>query len=300
MEWKDSLPTCRRLAERLGVDLLVVQRKAGGMMERWEARWESSKRRYINLETVAVVLPWSTATMRFCTSELKNDVICSVLKKRWPGKKILSVTGIRAEESVNRSRAPISQVNPKLAGGLNWNAILNWTLAEVLEYCKEQDFLLHEAYRIYGSTRVSCVFCILAAGRDLIAGATCKDNQGIYCRMCDLELDSTFAFREKSWLSDLRPDLLTWQQRMLLPLAKKGAGTRQALEFRIPKHMRYVKGWPTALPTQAEAEMLADVRKRMEDIISVDCKYTTAGDVIARYQELMDIQQLKKRNAITI
>jgi hypothetical protein len=38
------------------------------MVERWESRWESSVRRYAALETVTLVLPWSTPSMRFCTS----------------------------------------------------------------------------------------------------------------------------------------------------------------------------------------------------------------------------------------
>jgi tRNA(Ile)-lysidine synthase TilS/MesJ len=65
VEWNDSLPTCERLAAHLQCELIVVRRKAGGMMERWESRWASSVRRYAALETVTLVLPWSTPSMRF-------------------------------------------------------------------------------------------------------------------------------------------------------------------------------------------------------------------------------------------
>ncbi len=61
VEWNASLPVCEKLAAHLGAELIVVRRKAGGLMERWEARWQSSLRRYINLETVALVLPWLQA-----------------------------------------------------------------------------------------------------------------------------------------------------------------------------------------------------------------------------------------------
>ena len=43
--------------------------------------------------------------MRFCTSELKTAVICRELVKRFPGRQILSVTGIRRQESAGRAKA---------------------------------------------------------------------------------------------------------------------------------------------------------------------------------------------------
>jgi hypothetical protein len=33
VEWADSLPTCQQLSEHLGVDLVTVRRKQGGLME---------------------------------------------------------------------------------------------------------------------------------------------------------------------------------------------------------------------------------------------------------------------------
>jgi 3'-phosphoadenosine 5'-phosphosulfate sulfotransferase (PAPS reductase)/FAD synthetase len=34
-EWRQSLPVCERLAARLGVELVLVRRQAGDMMDRW-------------------------------------------------------------------------------------------------------------------------------------------------------------------------------------------------------------------------------------------------------------------------
>jgi 3'-phosphoadenosine 5'-phosphosulfate sulfotransferase (PAPS reductase)/FAD synthetase len=52
--------------------------------------------------------------MRFCTSELKTAIICRELVRRFPGQTILSVSGIRREESTKRKLAPIVKVQPKL------------------------------------------------------------------------------------------------------------------------------------------------------------------------------------------
>ena len=47
--------------------------------------------------------------MRFCTSELKIDVITRALKKRFPAMDILNVAGIRREESTARKKKPVSR-----------------------------------------------------------------------------------------------------------------------------------------------------------------------------------------------
>ena len=50
VEWEDSLLICERLTERLGVELVVVRRNAGDMMDRWLSRWAANVARYANLE----------------------------------------------------------------------------------------------------------------------------------------------------------------------------------------------------------------------------------------------------------
>ncbi|MBN8821295.1 MULTISPECIES: hypothetical protein [unclassified Spirosoma] len=70
-EWKDSLPTCERLADQLKTELVVVRRQAGDMMDRWLTRWANNVERYVNLECVKLILPWSTPAMRFMTSALR-------------------------------------------------------------------------------------------------------------------------------------------------------------------------------------------------------------------------------------
>ena len=42
VEWKDSAPSCERLAAHLGLELMTVNRKAGDMMDRWEREEEEA------------------------------------------------------------------------------------------------------------------------------------------------------------------------------------------------------------------------------------------------------------------
>jgi 3'-phosphoadenosine 5'-phosphosulfate sulfotransferase (PAPS reductase)/FAD synthetase len=300
-EWKDSGPTCERLAKRLGWELIVVRRKAGDMLQRWEDRWKANVERYVNLECVKLILPWSTASMRFCTAELKRDVICADLVKRFGGKIIISASGIRRDESTARSKSPNTKPQIKLTSqkwktsGFDWHPIAGWTKEEVIHYCeKTKRFPLHEAYTKYGSSRVSCAFCILGSKADLRAAAGCEDNHDLYRLMCELEIVSTFSFKENDWLSDVALGLLTKDQFARLAVSKAMAEKRQEAEARIPKHLEYETGWPTCIPTLKEAELLADVRNAVAAAVGLEIKYKIPRTIIARYEELM-AEKLKKQ-----
>jgi 3'-phosphoadenosine 5'-phosphosulfate sulfotransferase (PAPS reductase)/FAD synthetase len=293
VEWRESLPLCERLAARLGLELLVVRREAGDMMDRWLTRWDNNLTRYRDLSCVKVILPWSTPSMRFCTSELKVAIICRALTKRFPGRTIVSASGIRRDESSARSKAPISHEQPKLTSkthrttGLDWHPILHWTLGDVITSHEYLGFALHEAYTRYGMSRVSCAYCIMSNTADLKASTTCPDNADLYREMVDLEIASTFAFQGAKWLGDVAPHLLNEQQREALRLAKRRAEIREAIEARVPTHLLYTKGWPHVLPTQAEAVMLAEVRREVAGALGITVGYTTPEAILLRYEYLM-------------
>lgn len=303
VEWSDSLPTCRRLAERLRLELLIAKRAAGGMMKRWQKRWSNNVVRYVNLECVKVILPWSTPAMRFCTSELKSAPMASALVKRFPGTTIVSACGIRRQESDARSNALTSKPNTRLVSkkhrttGVDWNPIAAWTDLDVYAFCADRDFCLHDGYTRYGMSRISCRFCIMAKRSDLIASATCEDNAPVYREMVALEIRSTFAFQGSHWLGDVAPHLLDAGTLYLLQTAKTRGARRAAIEKRIPKHLLYTKGWPTVMPTPDEAAELAAMRVEVGELLGLDVKYTTPETVSARYAELMaaNARRLTKR-----
>lgn len=293
VEWQDSKPSCDRLAAHLNMELQTVARAAGGMMERWESRWASSKRRYLALECVKVILPWSTPSMRFCTSELKTSVICSALKKRWGKQPIISAIGIRAEESPNRAKMPIAKENKKLPkGSLDWNPILHWKKEEVFQEIAAAGLPLHEAYTKFGSTRVSCVLCILGSANDFQAALKDERNHPIYHNMCELEAESAFAFQSGKWLMDLDNRHATASQK-----AKKKADLRQTIEKEIPKHLEFTKGWPETMPTAEEAQKLAGIRKEICLLYGWEPTFSTPDEISSRYRELFSAKLRKEGNA---
>jgi hypothetical protein len=231
--------------------------------------------------------------MRFCTSELKTAIICRDLARRFPGQAILSVTGLRREESAQRARLAITAPQPKLTSvtyatsGLDWRPLLDWTRVDVPACHQVYDFPLHDAYTVYGSSRVSCAFCILASRPDLLAASRCPDNHALYRAMAQLEIASTFNFQGRTWLGDVAPDLLDGAQRAALATTKERAAIRVAAETRIPRHLRYTAGWPTAMPTLAEARRLAAVRRMVAEAVGITIGYTEADAIQDRYVALL-------------
>lgn len=292
VEWNASLPVCEKLAAHLGTELIVVRRKAGGLMERWEARWQSSLRRYINLETVCLVLPWSTPAMRFCTSEMKTQPIRAELRRRFKKCVFINVTGIRREESAARAKSEIAKLDA--GGNADWRLILEWKEAQVFDFIAEQGLEVHEAYTDFGMSRVSCRICIMSSEDDLAAATAVAETIPLYRRMVGLEIASTFAFQGGKWLGDVRPEILLPGQVAALADAKIKALKRIAIESNITKGMRYVDGWPTRMLTDDEAAILAEARQKIGALLNIEPLYLDVEAIHGRYRSLMAAREARQ------
>lgn len=308
VEWDDSLPTCERLASHLGVELLVVRRPAGGMMKRWLKRWENNLARYRDMSCVKLILPWSTPSMRFCTSELKSAPIAAALVKRFPGQRIISACGIRREEGRGRdasarTNAPTSELNSRLlnkrsrTSGVNWNPIAAWTEADVFAFCASRGFQMHEGYGL-GMSRISCRYCIMQDLSDQRVSASVPANAPVYRTLVDLEIVSAFAFQGSRWLGDIAPHLLSEAQRAGLARAKMIAAQRTVIEAQIPDHLLYELGWPKVMPTAKEAELLCRVRRQVSALYGMTVSCTEPAELIARFADLMAQKAVKDTAAL--
>lgn len=297
VEWDQSLLVCQRLAERIGAELVTVQRHAGGLMERWESRWESSVRRYSDLTTMKIVLPWSTSSMRFCTSELKVAPINSELRRRAQAAgiaEVVSACGIRRDESPARRLKPVASFAPRgstqSVALWNWNPIIDWTIGQVIDSIERSGLKLHEAYTAHGLTRVSCRFCVLASGSDLRAAARAEENADLFRRMVELETRSTFGFQgTNGWLADVAPTLLTPAEAAAVASAKERARLRTEAEAEIPNDLLHDKGgWPKRMPSPAEADLIASVRGRVAAAVGLgEIGFRNGRAVFDRFAELL-------------
>jgi 3'-phosphoadenosine 5'-phosphosulfate sulfotransferase (PAPS reductase)/FAD synthetase len=282
---------CERLSARLGIDLVIVRRQAGDMMDRWLSRWDANVHRYVELQCVKLILPWSTPSTRFCTAELKSAVIAREMRRRFPTGDIISAVGIRREESSSRARMPVwkpdARTMRKRGAGHTWNPLLNWTRNDVFDYIRSRGDTVHEAYTLYDSTRVSCAFCIMASVRDLTAATRCRDNHRIYREMVELAIRSTFSFQAQRWLGDVAPSLLDAHTPARLQEAKERAREREATEASLPPELLFVKGWPSFVPDRPQAQLIAHVRRKVAAAVGIDVGYTDADSVQARYAALV-------------
>ncbi|WP_409286943.1 phosphoadenosine phosphosulfate reductase domain-containing protein [Pseudomonas guariconensis] len=297
VEWAQSLFKCEEAAKSLGWELVVVERAAGGMMERWHSRWNNNVRRYTELSCVQLILPWSTPSMRFCTSELKTTVIRSYLKRTYPDHNILNATGIRREESANRSKMPIAKHEPQSArkgyAAYQWNPIIEWQESDVWRAIASQGLEPHEAYTRYRMGRVSCRWCIMSSSADAYNATLDPAGHNLYREMVELEVRSTFSFQSNKWLADVNPDLLTPGTLERVAHAKAVAQQRKLLEAAIPKHLRYANGWPTVAPSLAEARLLSEIRLEVSAGVGFAARFTDPHSLIERYEELLRMKDMK-------
>ena len=297
-EWKDSGDICQQLATRLDTELVVVRRSAGDMVDRWLTRWANNVTRYSDLQCVKLILPWSTPSMRFCTSELKSAIIARYLTNRFRGQPIISVTGIRRQESANRAKKPVSVANKLLTNntrqtsGIDWNPVIEFKEDDVWATHHHQQLPIHPAYSVYGSSRVSCGFCIMAKEADLQASARAEYNHDLLREMVELEITSSFSFQSDRWLGDVRTDLLTEQQRAGIIGAKQIARQREQLEAGIPSHLLFTDGYPEHLPTYSEAHQLGQIRQAIGELLGFEVAYTKAEQILGRYEYLYRLGQL--------
>jgi hypothetical protein len=158
----------------------------------------------------------------------------------------------------------------------------------VLAYIAHRGVELHEAYTKFDMSRVSCAFCIMSNEGDLTASATCPDNHAVYREMVGLEIVSGFAFQGSRWLGDVAPHLLDAGTLYMLQRAKFKAQRREQIERRIPDHLLYTAGWPTCMPTDSEAALIASVRCEIADLYEIAVSCTTPRAVTVRYAVLME------------
>ncbi|BAI98991.1 hypothetical protein Sj15T_09890 [Sphingobium sp. TA15] len=300
-EWRTTPSTVEAVSRHLGLPLIVVRRRAGDMVDRWEQRFRDGCRRYADLLTYNLIGPWSSSALRFCSSELKANVIGPELARRLRGETVVQVIGIRRDESSARQLTPVSKLDIRFAPSGNaagtrmmlWHPLIDWTAQDVFAAHEQYHVPLHEAYA-RGSTRLSCAFCVLASLPDLTIAANVQDNLSLYHHLVGLEAHSTFSFQPARWLADVAPDHLPETLKRDIDQARCDAGRRRSLEASLPKGLRFVKGWPPRLPTWDEAVRIAEVRAELLYRHALQHRYPTATMIRDRFAALIEERDLKR------
>lgn len=151
---------------------IVARRKADGTVD-------------TILDRVAQRGLWPDAKRRWCTSDHKRDPRMKLFTRlvaelRESGAvtdgpiRILSVMGMRAAESCERTNAPAFRHERRASNGLRhvdeWRPLHTWTTEQVWARIARAGTQPHPAYAA-GMSRLSCAFCVRASRRDLVCSA---------------------------------------------------------------------------------------------------------------------------------
>jgi 3'-phosphoadenosine 5'-phosphosulfate sulfotransferase (PAPS reductase)/FAD synthetase len=308
IEHAESIDQVRRLAEFINWKLVIVRREKGDLLDRYEQRWHDNCVRYADLSCINLISPYPQSGSPFCRSDVKVAPILQKAATLFPGKTILNLVGLRAEESAKRASNPVSRPNPKLkrsdgTNGHDWYPLLSMKVETIWLIHRQVNFLPHPQYA-RGNSRISCAYCFLASQADWKFGSDVTTNHESYRRITSLELRSGFSYQQNHWLADIRPDLIN--APLAIAAAKEKARTRKLAEQAIPSHMLFkndggLHGWPQRQPSMADCEILAQARHQMSKLMGSEIKattgkdvaYTTALDVYNRYAELLALKDAK-------
>lgn len=228
MEWHQSMEECQALADRTGLELVIVQHPRfdllGGIEERMRTRPDAP--------------PFPSSAARFCTAGWKRDQVSKWIRNNIPdGSACINAMGLRADESPARAKKSVWSTRSGAAAPTkrrdvyDWNPILEYTAEDVWKevghtlaalmhirakvrawrasgqrgealICniRRTGFKAHPAYAL-GNTRVSCAMCVLANPGDLKNGAEFRPDT--HARLLELEKESGFTFQKGRSLADV-------------------------------------------------------------------------------------------------
>lgn len=180
VEWEGALEHAKFQADQAGVPFIVAEavKTLIGMVEhRFNVRPDAPS--------------WPSASNRQCTSDLKRGPIEREVRRYMKANgftKVVNCMGLRAAESNSRAKlAPWKRNERNSIAGRDW---YDWLPIHSMQTDKVFDLISaagqqpHWAYAA-GNERLSCVFCIMASGRDLANGA--KHNPALFNKYVQLE-----------------------------------------------------------------------------------------------------------------
>ncbi len=126
----------------------------------------------------ARVLRWCCSVHKSTPQTLKMREITG--KDNYVG---MDFVGIRAHESVARSKYDYENFSKKQKGQYSYNPILEWTSAEVWLYIFKNNIYVNEAYK-KGNSRAGCLFCPMGGGKgDFLQHASYRNEVDQYIAM---------------------------------------------------------------------------------------------------------------------
>jgi 3'-phosphoadenosine 5'-phosphosulfate sulfotransferase (PAPS reductase)/FAD synthetase len=237
-EWPGAKEFCQKLAAQAGVDLRIVTRSDGrDLVDHMRARLTTIQAKGENKPF------WPSSDARYCTSDTKREPIDKDLRQF---KLVVSVEGIRAEESNTRAKKHIVEIRKRITAGrlrkltpaqalaerkpterlaLTWNAIHSWSLENVWNECGTTVADLTRRQILYAAGRRAEALSgwvgnpVYVFGNDRFSCALCvlgskrdikngiRHNPALAQEYIDLEIESGFTFTKNISIEQLAREI---------------------------------------------------------------------------------------------
>lgn len=191
VEWEGALDLAQKQAEDAGVPFIVA-RAVKTFFEMVEHRYKVRPGPNSSC--------WPSSRIRACTSDLKRGPVEREVRryaKEHGFNTVVTCLGIRAAESPGRAKRPALSRNArgctKTRDWYEWLPIHDMSTEDVWKTIREAGQEPHWAYAA-GNTRLSCVFCILASGRDLANGA--KHRPDLLAKYVEIEQRTGYTMHQ--------------------------------------------------------------------------------------------------------
>lgn len=197
MEWPGALEHAEKQALGLGVTFLVAKAN--------KTLLSMVRNRFATRPSVP---SWPSSEHRQCTSDLKRGPIEREVRRfaeKHGFRTIVNCVGIRAEESIRRSKLQTWKKNCAQSNSkriwYDWLPIHDLKTDEVFSTIANAGQQPHPAYGL-GNDRLSCVFCIMGSDNDLRIGAL--QNPKLYAEYVTLERRTGYSMHQsRRFLEDI-------------------------------------------------------------------------------------------------
>lgn len=187
VEWHGAKELAQKQAADAGVPFVVAHAVYKDGTEKTFLNYVEHR----NTLKAGKVPPFPSSKQRWCTSELKRGPIQRELRryaKAHGFNLVVDCQGLRADESPNRSKLAVFELNDKLSAAgrevYDWLPIHGMTTAEVFATIRDAGQEPHDAYK-NGNERLSCVFCIFGSKGDIARGA--KARPELFAKYVEME-----------------------------------------------------------------------------------------------------------------
>lgn len=166
-------------------------------------RFERAKSQYTPEYTWNTIGP-PAQRMRWCCSVHKTAPQILLLRKITdnPHFRGMAIMGVRAEESVTRSKYDQLNLGTKHQGQYDYYPILNWSSAELFLYIYQEKLIMNETYK-KGNSRAGCLVCPMEAPKN-----SWFKSQSYSGDSCDIRCTSFYfdVIKNKTFAHELSED----------------------------------------------------------------------------------------------